>query len=194
MTTTTNLVPESDKSERPSIAGQAKESSKLSSRARLLTLKFDDNLESAVHRMRHHDVRAAVVIDSKGKLLGMVTEKEIYKHLMYKSRNSFEQPRIASYKNFYVWDAMIRDPLCLHAHMTPEEALAEMKRHNFQFMPLIDNGQVQGVIDMKDLMLDVNDSAQKRSSEKETKKPFLSDFLKRRGSTIKILAKPANRV
>ena len=169
---------------------EAKTLSGLGKITKYISVRQDDYLEMAVHKMRRANVKAAIVEDTDGQMLGMVTEREIYKHLMYRSRCGFEQPRIASYKDFYVAETMIKNPAALDSKMAPEKALKKMLALGYNFMPVMKDDKPVGILSLNDLRHLVHKDEGASCNEKS---PALADFVAMRGRSMKILANPANR-
>ena len=160
-----------------------------------LIFQTSDNLEIAVQAMRSKKVKAAPVLDHSSQLVGLISEKEIVRHLMFRTRDHFTQPRIPEYKDFLVFHAMIRHPKFLDASMTVSQALDRMKILNYTYMPVIEGEDVCGVVDRRVLekicaqsQPEATDNQRDETSRIGSKIYNFCDVLMSKNRSIKVLS------
>jgi CBS domain-containing protein len=99
----------------------------------------EDTLGEVAERMSHVNV-GAVVVKDYGRLIGILTERDMLKAMAARVHTSEARVR--------QW--MTEDPLTASADMDVEDAAQVMLEHNFRHLPVVDEaGAVVGLVSMR---------------------------------------------
>ena len=106
----------------------------------LLTLEADAKLVDAAKRMAERVVGAVVVLEGE-RLAGILTERDILKAVA----TGFEPDSRVS-------DWMTRNPETIESDDTTDHAAALMIHGGFRHLPVVDAGEIKGILSIRDLM------------------------------------------
>jgi CBS domain-containing protein len=95
----------------------------------------------AVAAMVQHDIGSLVVMEG-GAMLGMLTFREVLRGLHAQHGNLGELP---------VGELMVRDPLVCAPEDTAEGVRDRMTREHVRYVPVMEHGQLLGVISFHDI-------------------------------------------
>lgn len=109
---------------------------------RVVAAKTNASCTSLVQKMLSGFVSGLPVIDDQGHVIGVVTEFDILKVL----RNG-ENGLLAVAK-----DIMTKEPICLEADHTVEEAIELMTRHHIIRIPVVSAGKLVGIVSRTDVL------------------------------------------
>lgn len=141
------------------------------------TVRPDTSVKEVIQKMEQMEISGFVVVDAKKKVLGIVTKRDI----------PFDPEANGS-----VDQIMTKNPICLPANVSREEALAKLYEIRKEKIPLVDsNGILAGLITKKDLKPNYPNSS------KDDKGRLLvgqacSPFLPRNPEQLAILKEIAN--
>jgi CBS domain-containing protein len=107
----------------------------------VLTIEPTVTLSEAARAMRRREVGAAVVT-AGGNLVGIFTERDLLRAIA-DSRHP-DQHRVESY--------MTRDPITLPPDHLPSEAAQIMHDRKFRHIPVVEDGELIGVVSIRDLV------------------------------------------
>ncbi|HEX5251726.1 MAG TPA: CBS domain-containing protein [Gaiellales bacterium] len=107
----------------------------------VLTIEPSVTLSEAARAMRRREVGAAVVT-AGGNLVGIFTERDLLRAIA-DSRHP-DQHRVESY--------MTPDPITLPPDHLPSEAAQIMHDRKFRHIPVVEDGEVIGVVSIRDLV------------------------------------------
>jgi CBS domain-containing protein len=96
----------------------------------------------AARLMREHDISAVVILDEAGRLIGIVTERDI-------ARRVAADDRVAS--SMRLADVMSPNPVTVSPVASPYEALETMRKLRVRHLPVAEGGHVVGMVSMRDL-------------------------------------------
>lgn len=99
---------------------------------------------SAVDRMRSLGVGSLIVLDER-VLDGIVTERDVLANIPRLLRAGAAAP-------LAVGDIMSRNPVTVDASATIGEAMAIMSDNNFRHLPVADEGELVGVVSIRDIV------------------------------------------
>lgn len=118
--------------------------------AKPLTASPDLSILDASDLMRSNDVKRLPVVEN-GKLVGIVSRSDIQQYAPSKatSLSVFEMNYLLAKAT--VRDAMVADPVTVDAGAMVEEAAVIMREHNVQALPVMENGQLVGIITETDI-------------------------------------------
>jgi CBS domain-containing protein len=106
----------------------------------LITVEPTTTVAEAATVMAEHRAGSALVMEDVG-LAGIFTERDILKALS----QDFDAP------SHPVSHWMTRDPSTVDPDVTVEDALERMLTGGFRHLPVVENGEVVGVVSMRDL-------------------------------------------
>jgi len=95
----------------------------------------------AVRLMNRHGIGAVLVVNGRG-LEGILTERDVMQRVVEPGRDP-----AATCVN----EVMTRRPRTVHANDRAVRALEFMNRDGFRHIPVVDGGQVVGVLSLRDL-------------------------------------------
>jgi CBS domain-containing protein len=109
----------------------------------LLTVHPNDRVGHAARLMRDWDCGALPVVDWSGRLLGMVTDRDIAVRLVALEADA---------RNAAVSDCMTREAIACHAEDSIRQCMRQMSRHQIRRLPIVNNqNQVVGMLSQSDL-------------------------------------------
>ncbi len=106
----------------------------------LLTIEPDARVEEAARRMAARGVGAVIVLRD-GRLTGILTERDILKAVAAGYRDDAR-----------VSDWMTRHPETVESSDETDHAAALMIHGGFRHLPVIDEGEIVGILSIRDLM------------------------------------------
>jgi len=116
----------------------------------LLSVSPGDSLSEVAQRMVDRDVGAVLVMDGS-ELAGILTERDVLRAVAA----GIEEKTVVS-------DWMTRDPETMAPEDTTQQAAVLMIHGGFRHLPLIEGGDVVGMLSIRDLMRVVLDNAAPR--------------------------------
>lgn len=100
-------------------------------------------MQDVVRVLMAHRIGALLVIDSDGRIAGIVTERDVLRECLVGAH------RLSS---IAVRDAMTRELVVGCPHDSIEDAMAAMTRHRVRHLPIVDDGSVAGMISIGDVV------------------------------------------
>jgi CBS domain-containing protein len=108
----------------------------------VLQFKAEDNISEVLERMRAQDEKTAGVVDSSGRLIGILTESNIIRRIFPRMKKwPFSLENLHKHKavsNLLALDVMIAQPDSLHVDDAVEDALDVMTYLSHPYMPVTD--------------------------------------------------------
>jgi len=105
----------------------------------------DASMFEAVQLMADKRVGALMVVE-QNELVGVISERDYAREIVLKDRVSRDTPVSA---------IMTRRVLYVRPDQTLDECMALMTEKNLRHLPVLDNGQLIGVISMRDVVKDL---------------------------------------
>ncbi|HUO24114.1 MAG TPA: CBS domain-containing protein [Candidatus Aquilonibacter sp.] len=99
-------------------------------------------LETA-RAMVQHNIGAVPVMDGQ-KLVGIFSERDLMRRVVAEGRD----PRSTC-----LAEVMTDDPLTVNVHDDLEACMTLMRRHNFRHLPVCQEGQLIGIVSLRDILL-----------------------------------------
>jgi CBS domain-containing protein len=106
----------------------------------LLKIGAEDTLVDAAHRMAERRIGAILVIDGS-RLIGILTERDVLRAV---GKGTIDGT---------VGDWMTHDPITVDTSATHGEAAMMMIHGGFRHVPIVDHGELVGIVSIRDLLL-----------------------------------------
>ena len=119
---------------------------------KVITVEQEANIFDAQQLMAENKFRHLPVIDTEGRLSGIVTDRDIRSALPY---NFFKEPDSQKEKisTLKVKDIMTKDPMSISPTYTIQDALLLIQDSNVGALPVVDDDrQLKGIISVRDLL------------------------------------------
>ncbi len=108
----------------------------------VLTIEPTATLEAAAHKMARRNVGAAVVVDDRGGIAGIFTERDLLRAVA-----GGVKPESADVRSH-----MTANPVTLPPDHSPSEAAQIMSEGRFRHIPVVDSGELVGIVSIRDLV------------------------------------------
>jgi CBS domain-containing protein len=111
--------------------------------ADVITIWPGASLRSAVERMAKRNVGALVVVDDEGKIVGMVSEREVIRALAASAERALADS---------VADVMSRRLITCGPDDRLAQLMAVMTEHRVRHLPVVEQGRLIGLVSIGDLV------------------------------------------
>jgi len=108
----------------------------------------DTSVFQALHLMAEKNVGALVVLD-EGKMLGILTERDYARKVILQEKSSLDTP---------VREIMTSRVHCIPPTRTVEESMALMTEKRVRHLPVLDDGELIGIVSIGDVVKKVIDN------------------------------------
>jgi CBS domain-containing protein len=110
--------------------------------ANVITAKPDDSVGQVAKLMNEHEIGCVIIVDD-GKPVGVVTERDMIKRAICRSKGS-EKEKVAE---------IMSEPLIeASPEMLAGDAAKLMLERNIKKLPIVENGQLLGLVTLTDLI------------------------------------------
>jgi CBS domain-containing protein len=109
---------------------------------KLVTIRPDQTLREALAMLAEHSIGALVVMEARGALVGILSERDIVREAVRNER-FFERPVSA---------IMTRDVITGQPHDDLNAVATTMTNKRFRHLPVLDGGTIIGVISLGDIV------------------------------------------
>lgn len=109
----------------------------------VFTLKATSTLQEAARILDQKRIGAAVAVDSKGRLAGVLSERDIVRRVAESG---------AAALSMKVSDAMTRDVITATPDMSIDDALEQMTDRRIRHLPIVVDGKLTGIVSIGDLV------------------------------------------
>ncbi len=121
---------------------------------KVLTVEPEADIFTAQELMANHKIRHLPVTEPNGRLIGIVTDRDIRSALPYKF---FKQPSVVaeedSFSKLKIKDIMTRDPITISPAYTIQDALLVIQDARVGALPVVkEDGILTGIISVRDLL------------------------------------------
>lgn len=111
----------------------------------LRTIRPDDTVFDALHRLAEYEVGALVVMDG-ARMVGVMSERDYTRKVALQGRSS---------KETRVDEIMTANVFVVTPQSRTRECMALMREKRIRHLPVVQGGQVLGMISIRDLMDDL---------------------------------------
>lgn len=106
----------------------------------IVSARPDMTIKEVAKKMRQADVGSIPVCDDQGKVLGIITDRDI----VMRTLAGDENPRLAK-------EIMTMDPVFATPNMNTHQAAILMAKHQVRRLPVIDRDRIIGLLSMADI-------------------------------------------
>jgi acetoin utilization protein AcuB len=119
---------------------------------RVVSVGMDDSLRAVRDTFARHGFHHLLVLD-KGRVRGVVSDRDLYRHLSPFVGKLSERSQDASTLNRKAHQIMTRELVAASAEMTIQEAAALMLEHRVSCLPVVkEDGWPAGIVTIKDML------------------------------------------
>ncbi|MFH0780768.1 MAG: CBS domain-containing protein [Pseudomonadota bacterium] len=120
----------------------------------MITANPDMTIFEAKKIMTDRDIRHLPIVDGGGKLLGIVTDRDVRDAMPSTLLKKVDYDiTLAKIMNFPVKDIMTQNPLTIYGYYTIQDTLLVMQKKKVGALPVIDQeGRLKGILSTRDLL------------------------------------------
>lgn len=134
---------------------------------RLITLREDVNLKKAAKILVQHRISGAPVLDEKGNIVGIISEKDIFKKLYPDYKEFYSSPeffvdfeelekRVKDISHIKVGDIMIRKVITVSPQTPIMRVGSIMLARGIHRIPVVDKeGKLIGIVSRRDIFKNI---------------------------------------
>lgn len=108
-------------------------------------VKPEDSVYDALRLLAEYEVGALMVMD-RGQLVGVLSERDYTRKVALQGRNS---------KSTTVAEIMTRNVVVVGPGVGTRDAMAIMSQRKIRHLPVVDGGQVVGMLSIRDILDDI---------------------------------------
>jgi CBS domain-containing protein len=108
-------------------------------RQEFITVAPEDTLGEVAERMVEEKKGGAVVVMDYGRMIGILTERDLLRAIAYRVHTSEARVR----------EWMTADPITVPPETTLDEASQLMLDKNFRHLPVVEGGRIVGVVSLR---------------------------------------------
>lgn len=109
----------------------------------VFTTTPESTVLDALQKMAEQDVGALVVLDSEGEVAGLVSERDYARKVILRGKVSRDTP---------VQEIMRRPVICVSSRQSVDACMKLMTEHRTRHLPVVENGQLSGLISIGDVV------------------------------------------
>jgi acetoin utilization protein AcuB len=120
----------------------------------VITTDPEEDVFDAYEKMSQNRIRHLPVIDADGRLIGIVTDRDIRSALPYSMiKDPTRTAEAEKEKDLKVMDIMTADPKTIGPHHTIQDALVLIQELRVGALPVVDKeGKLKGILSVRDLL------------------------------------------
>lgn len=127
-------------------------------RQSISSLKPDNTAFEAASMMTKANIGAVVILDPKGGLIGIVTERDMTRRVIAKGVDP---------KGTRLADIMTKNPDTLSPDDSANDALELMQARRYRHLPIVEDGKCVGMVSVRDLYAAAKQSLEESIRETE---------------------------
>jgi len=125
-----------------------------------IAIRDDSTLAQVVKLMRQKEIGAILVKNKNDKTIGIFTERDLL------TRIDFSKPETLT--TLKVRDVMSKNLITSEAQQPYTDVLKLMQQYNIRHMPVMRDGQMIGIVSLRDLMIHYEENLENLLGEKES--------------------------
>lgn len=119
----------------------------------LITLPMDSSLSKAKEVFEKQNIHHLLILDDEGLLAGIMTDRDLYKHLSPTIGTSQETPRDTALMQKKLHQIMARNPITSQAQQSLNEAVLLFYDNHISCLPVVDKkNKAIGIITWRDIL------------------------------------------
>jgi CBS-domain-containing membrane protein len=131
---------------------------------KVITIAPDTAISEAAKLMLEHKVSGLPVVDGRGHIVGIVSERDLLRRradekreqrphwLQLLNETAGSTGEVAQFQSRKVNEVMTPDPATVAASASLKEASRLIEQHGFKRLPVVENGKLVGIIARADLV------------------------------------------
>jgi len=127
----------------------------------IFTITSDTNLFEAMTKLLEQKIGALIVVDSKNKLIGIISERDLMRGI-YQDYDGFKTKKVASLMSSNPLVAILDDEI--------DYIMKIMTKNQIRHMPVLDKEKIVGMISIRDVI-------KYQLQETEVKNRYLEEYL-----------------
>ncbi len=112
----------------------------------LISCRPEDTVKSAATLLTTNKIGAMPVVDDKGRLVGLLSERDIVRAFTIRNHDIMKM---------LVGELMSRNPVTCSCEDSMERAMLLMNRHRFRHLPVMDGDELYGMLSIRDALEDM---------------------------------------
>lgn len=121
-------------------------------KTRVATIEMDDDLETVRELFSQAPFHHLLVVDETRQLVGILSDKDLYKALSPYLDSLAENQRDRDTLARRVHQVMTRQPITVSPQLPVAEAIERVLAHGISCLPVLENGQICGIVTWRDLL------------------------------------------
>jgi len=122
---------------------------------RVITIGPEADIFEAQRKMSEHDIRHLPVVDDSGKLVGIITDRDLRSAMpleFFKHQGDCQEVR-DKIQDMRVREIMTPEPSTVTPHYTIQDALLLIQQLKVGALPVVDDqGRLTGIVSVRDLL------------------------------------------
>ncbi len=110
----------------------------------VITCTEDDLVTTAARKLTKNRISSLVVVDKSKRPVGIITESDMVSRILTRGDNNFTETKVR--------DVMTPNPVSLPPEAFYFQALLTMVKNKVKQLPIIDNGELLGIVTLRDLV------------------------------------------
>ncbi len=127
----------------------------------VVTRTPDVTLNEIVQLLNEHKIGSVVIVENSGTVCGIVSERDVVNAIATRSGSVLDEP---------VSDCMTKNVFTCKREDTLEKLMAEMTEHRFRHLPVVEEGQLVGLVSIGDVV-------KQRIAEAEMEAAAMRDYI-----------------
>lgn len=119
--------------------------------SKVVTTRSEATVAETVSLLSHHRIGAAVVTDPTGRVIGMISERDVIRGIASHGPQCLARP---------VGDLMTKDVVGCHPEDTVAEIMSVMTNRRIRHLPVVEDGVLAGIISIGDVVKNRLDEAE----------------------------------
>lgn len=132
------------------------------------SVREDAPVLDALRIMAEKQCGALIVLDKSEKMTGVISERDYARKVVLMSKTSIDTP---------VSEIMSTDVVVVKSDDSLDDALSLMSKHNIRHLPVMENGELIGVVGIGELVLYKIEEAERKIQNKDKEVQQLTKYV-----------------